>query len=359
MAQAVINSSPYDPDGRYQLFANSYFWYGNRLQVYPVVADAEIPAPSMWSVLTEYGVEGTPRSAGADGQRLDGFFLDDATSTFGGVENHRRDLWAYSDFPLTFSYATRRVMLFDALLDGRLLPGPSATISRARDSCSWGAWIRRMYAWFAPYFDVLGGETPGADVASIGLRPPRPRQRPRPGATCSFRANGVAPGAADVLAYLRQALLLGYFPGFNGTYWRTSAAYERDRPLFRQYIPLIRTVVGGRLATHPRRDGLRPEPARRTVRPGERRRLLRHGAEHGRLDEDLPDHARRCDDRHPERHGPILELVRNKNLSASRVGPDVRFSDTLAAGETFVYQVTAPRPAPPSRGPVHSVAPRS
>src|SRR5262249_2104032 len=45
----------------------------------------------------------------------------------------------------------------------------------------------------------------------------------------------------DVLAYLRQALLFGYFPGFSGTYWDSSTAYERDRPLFKQYIPLIQT----------------------------------------------------------------------------------------------------------------------
>lgn len=215
-----------------------------------------------------------------------------------------------------------------------------------------------MYAWCAPSLDVLGGEVPGAESFDRAyIR--RILGNGRPWSNLYVPGGGIAPAAADVLAYLRQALLLGYFPGFNGSYWSTPAAYERDRPLFRQYIPLIRTVVAA---------GWRPVHGATVSDPS----LLveRFDQESGDVFYVTAQNTGASTKTFQitldagtigiqSGTVQILELVRNKNLPASRVGPDVRFSDTLAAGETFVYQLTAPRPAPPSRGPVRSVAPRS
>ncbi len=57
--------------------------------------------------------------------------------------------------------------------------------------------------------------------------------------------------------------------------------------------------------------------------------------------------------------GPVdvRELVRGKTLAVSRTGAEVRFSDTLGAGETFVYRVEGTRSAP-VRGRTRRVATR-
>jgi Carbohydrate binding domain len=346
MAQATINSSPHDPNDQYQLFANSYFWYlfyGNRLQIYPVSADADIPAPSMWSVCTKYRVDGRLAWAASRG-RIDGIFLDDVSSTFATVENHRRELWAYSDFPLTFSWKTGRVMLFDGFSMAEFC-GSFRSYVHDRGLVLMGNLTSGVYSWFGRNFDILGGETRGAEaINSAHIRRLLGAGQPRN--NLYVTATSAAPGAADVLAYLRQALLLGYFPGFNGAYWSTPAAYERDRSLFRRYIPLIRTVVAagwepvnGATVTDPaimieRFDGRRGEvfyltaqntgPTAKTVTVS--------------LDADTLAIALGSVD--------VRELVRGKTLANSRTDAEVRFSDTIGAGETFVYRVEGPRSAP-------------
>jgi hypothetical protein len=50
------------------------------------------------------------------------------------------------------------------------------------------------------------------------------------------------PTAAQVLAYMRQGLLLGFFPGFAPEYWNSSTSYNRDRSTVKLYMGLIKKV---------------------------------------------------------------------------------------------------------------------
>jgi hypothetical protein len=171
-------------------------------------------------------------------------------------------------------------------------------------------------------------------------------------------ADGLVPDAVQVLAYLRQALLLGYFPGFNGTYWDNASAYERDRGLFRQYVPLIRTVAAA---------GWRPVHGVTTSEPA---------IYVERFDDDRGDVFYLTAQNWTETARTFLltldaatlrieggsvkvtELSRGRALSASRIAGDVRFSDTLAPGEAVIYRVEAPRSGPPTRGPTRRIEPR-
>jgi hypothetical protein len=148
------------------------------------------------------------------------------------------------------------------------------------------------------------------------------------------------PTAAEVLAYLRQALLFGYFPGFNGSYWSSSTSYERDRALFKQYMPLIKKVVAA---------GWKPVPyatpsdaaiyverfddqvgstfyltAQNSSTPTKTFQMTVDGAS---LDAGSGTIT-------------LKELVGNTTISASRSGSNVLFSDTLATGETALYEIT-------------------
>lgn len=55
----------------------------------------------------------------------------------------------------------------------------------------------------------------------------------------------------------------------------------------------------------------------------------------------------------------VKELLRGRTLPVSRADADHRFADTLAPGETFVYEIRASRAGPPERGPSRRVEPRS
>jgi hypothetical protein len=356
MAQATLSSSPYDEAGRYQVYANSYFWYGDRFQIYPLCPFPDEPPPSAWSVLTTYGVDGQLASAAKRGRRLDGIFLDDLTTTFGAVENHRREDWASSSVPLTFSWSTGKLMIFDGFAMAEFCEALRRYVHQ-RGLKLMGSVNPGAYSWLAPHQDVLGGEAPGADTAERSyLR--RILGNGRPWTNLFVTADGSAPGAAEVLRYLRQALLLGYFPGFNGSYWGSPAAYERDRPLFRQYIPLIRTVAAA---------GWRPVNGATPSDPS----LFVERFDDGKggvfflTAQNTGDASKTFQVR---LDAPTLgigsgsveiqELLRGKAVAASREGADVVFSDTLGAGETFVYRITAPRPAPRRRGETRNVGPR-
>ncbi|MGE5277053.1 MAG: hypothetical protein ACM3SU_08670 [Acidobacteriota bacterium] len=356
MARATLNSSPHDQAGRYQVFANSYFWYGNRLQIYPLSPFPEAPAPSAWSVLTKYSVDGRIAWAAGRGNHLDGIFLDDLTTTFGAVRNERREHWAYSDVPLTFSWRTGRVTVFDGFAMAAFCAAIRQFVHQ-RGLTLMGSLNPGSYAWFAPHLDFLGGEAQGAESDEQAYVR-RVLGAGRPSSNLFVPAGGVPPKAAEVLGYLRQALLLGYFPGFNGTYWDNPASYERDRPLFRQYIPLIRTVAAA--GWRPVNGATPSDPSIYVERfDDERGEVFYLTAQNVG---DAPKTFRVSLD------GPTLgigsgsvqiqELLRDMAVPPSREGADVVFSDTLEAGETFVYRITAPRPQPPRRRQTHDVGPR-
>lgn len=356
MATSVIDTSPYDENGLQQLDYNGYYWRSSGgWQMYPTLPDPDIPG-SRYDIVKQYSVDNQISGAQKYGNTLGGVFLDNITSNFGNVENYRKPLWAYLNTPLSFSYATRRLTAYggDSIAKfcaslRRYLHGQGLILMGSVNSGS--------YVWFASGLDVLGGEAQGADpINTAYVR--RTMSYGKLWTNLFVPADFMAPDMTQVLTYLRQALLLGYFPGFNGTYWDSPPAYERDRPLFRQYIPLIRTIAAA--GWRPVNAATPSDPAIYIERfddgKGETFYLTAQntgGASKGfQVRLDAPTLAVGSGS------VAIQELLRNKAVGASREGTDVLFSDTLGPGETFVYRITAPRPTPPRRGPTRHVAPR-
>ena len=356
MAQATINSSPKDASDRYQLFANSYFWFGNRLQIYPTSPDPDIPAPSMWSVLTKYRVDDQISIARDLGQHLDGIFLDDVTSNFAGVENFRRDLWALSDTPLSTSWDSGGPTLLNGASMAKFLAALRSYV-HARGLTLMGSLNAGVYAWFAPSLDAMGGESAGADSLERSYVR-RVLGNGRPWSNLYVPTDGQTPSAASVLAYLRQALFFGYFPGLNGAYWKVPSAYERDRPLFVKYVPLIRTIVSA--GWRPISGATASNPAVLVERFDDGRggvfylTAANSGASAAPVQIDLDPATLGIGD------GAVTvqELVRGQSVPAARVGGAVRLTDTLAPGETLLYKVQSNRSSSPGRSPTRNVGPR-
>jgi IPT/TIG domain-containing protein len=237
MAAAVVNSSPYDAAGNYEVLDNPYFWYNSYAQVYPVSPDPDIPAPSMYGVIRKYRVDNRIALAQSRGYTLGGIFLDDLTWVFSSLENSRRSLWAYSNSPLSFSYSSRQVTLLNGFSMGEFTSAMKAYV-HSKGLVLTGSITPGDYVWFAQDLDEMGGEVTDSAESFSRAYARRTLSYGKPWSNL-FVSHSTAPTASQVLGYLRQALLLGFFPGFNGAYWDDSTAYERDRPLFKQYIPLI------------------------------------------------------------------------------------------------------------------------
>jgi hypothetical protein len=349
MAQAVINSSPYDENGLYPLMDPTYFWYSGDLQAYPVSPDSEIPAPSMWSVVKDNTVDGRYSLWAGRGNHLDGIFLDNLTYPQSRIENYRRAHWAYSDIPLTFSYRTRKIMMYTGFSAAEFCRAMRAYLA-TKGMRLMGSANAQDEIWIAPGLDIIGGEVRGAEAPDQAYMR-RTMAYGKNWSNLQVPATGAGnPSAAEVLAYLRQGLLLGYFPGFNGSYWGSQATYERDRAQFRLYMPLIRKVVAA---------GWRPVPyatssdgsiyverfddqvgntfyltAQNSSTSTKSFQMTVDGASLGAGSGAIT----------------LKELVGNTAMSASRSGNNILFSDSLAAGETALYEMTIASGCDPTYG---------
>jgi hypothetical protein len=336
MAQAVINSSPYNEQGLYEVQSDSYFWY-HGLQVYPVLPDADIPAPSMWSVTKKYSVDQRISSWVSNGNHMDGVFLDNLTKIFSALENHRRSLWAYSDFPLTFSYSTRKVVMLNGFSLSEFCRSLRSYLN-GKGMTLMGSGTASDQIWVAPWLDILGGEVAGAESTDQAYL----RRALAYGKSWSnLNVSSPAPTAAQVLAYFRQALLLGFFPGFSGSYWATPTAYERDRALFKQYMPLIKKIA--QAGWKPVNYATPSDAAIYVERFDDQQSNTLYLTAQNSSTSTTKTFQMTVDGASLQLSSgaiTVKELVGNTTLSASRSGSNLLFSDTLSPGETALYQIT-------------------
>jgi len=110
------------------------------------------------------------------------------------------------------------------------------------------------FAWLCPWLDVLGTET---DWLRDGKYHPVALETTDLWRTLAGGKPYLLLMNTDydvftpdlVEKYFQRALFYGMWPGFfshnaaDNPYWQNPKWYERDRPLFRKYIPLIRRVA--------------------------------------------------------------------------------------------------------------------
>jgi IPT/TIG domain-containing protein len=347
MAQAVINSSPYNQAGLYEVLDNPYFWYNGYAQIYPVSPDPNIPAPSIYSVIKKYRVDNRITIAQNSGNVLGGIFLDDLTWVFSSLENYRRPLWAYSDLPLSFSYDSRKVTLFNGFSMAEFVDGLADYVHSRGLIMSGSMGPPGTNAWFANKVDMMGGEVTDAAESFDKAYTRRALSYGKRWSNL-FVSHTSAPSAALVLTYLRQALLLGYFPGFNGIYWDDSSAYERDRPLFKQYIPLIQkeAAAGWQPVTY----ATPSDPSTLVERFGNPSAGTFYiSAQNTGAVTSAPQFT-------IDGAGlgiattstvTVKELLSNTSLTVTRAGTNISFSDTFNASETSFYQLSISGSLPP------------
>ncbi|MCL4207693.1 MAG: hypothetical protein KJ000_34855 [Pirellulaceae bacterium] len=249
-AMALLNSGYHNAAGQFSArlldtpWCNGAVWSVNSM---PGVSGEATDFKNKWDNAIRdrwYG----PRAAGT----LDGEYVDSSEGYVTDELNFRRDHFAAAETPLTFSLDTRQPAIFRGLIAFEYVR------ALARDMHGSG---RLMMAnstpgrlcWLAPLLDVLGTETnwhPGrwSPMSDAELLYRRAMCKGKP--YCFLMNTQFEDFSTELVErYMQRSLAYGMFPGFfshnasEGHYFKRPELYERDRPLFRKYVPLCRQVA--------------------------------------------------------------------------------------------------------------------
>jgi hypothetical protein len=187
------------------------------------------------------------------GPGLDGVYLDSLEMAAGEM-NYRRDHFRTASVPLVFDREGRpcQLMIFNTWTFERDI----AAQMHARGKLLFANAVLSQFSFPAPQLDVLGTEVnwlqrgayqPDSD-AVMNFRRALCRQKPY----CLLMNTDFARFTPELVeSYFQRCLFYGVWPGFfdeeaasKDPYWASGKKwYERDRPLFKKYIPLLRRLT--------------------------------------------------------------------------------------------------------------------
>ncbi len=185
--------------------------------------------------------------------RLSGEYVDSSEGYVTDVLDFRRDHFAAARTPLVFSSDSRAPAVFRGLIVFEYGRAISDDMHAAGRLMMVNGTPDRL-PWLAPLFDVLGTETdwnPGGrwqPMSDDELMYRRVLCGPKPYCFLMNTDFNQFP-AALVEKYMKRCLAYGMFPGFfsanasEGHYFSRPDLYDRDRPLFKKYVPLVKRVA--------------------------------------------------------------------------------------------------------------------
>ncbi|MBN2507845.1 MAG: hypothetical protein JXQ71_14245 [Verrucomicrobia bacterium] len=185
--------------------------------------------------------------------RLDGEYLDSLEGYVTAELNFQRAHFAESTVPLTFDGATKRPALFKGLAVFEFTRWLAEDV-HGLGRLMFANGVPYRFAFLCPWLDVLGTET---DWLRGGqYQPPALAQmdlwRTLSGAKpylllMNTDYDAFTPDLVE--RYFQRALFYGMFPGMfshnaaDNPYWQTPRWYNRDRPLFKRYLPIVKRVA--------------------------------------------------------------------------------------------------------------------
>lgn len=179
----------------------------------------------------------------------DGEYIDSSEGYITAILNFRREHSAGSRNPLTFSIGSHKLALSRLLIAQEYIRAIAEAVhGMGKLTMANGSPTR------VPWLDVMGTQTDWN---------PRGKWRPMPDPDLLFRRvmcwhkpycflmNTNFDGFSKELVekYMERCLAYGMFPGFfspnasEGHYFSRPELYERDRPLFKKYIPICKLVA--------------------------------------------------------------------------------------------------------------------
>lgn len=184
---------------------------------------------------------------------LDGEYIDSSEAYVTDELDFRRSHFSAVQTPLCFSPDEHRPAIFRGLVAFEYARGLADDVHAMGKLMMANSTPGRL-CWLAPHLEVLGTETdwhrqghwrPMSDADLLY------RRALCKGKPYCFLMNTVFEefSHAMVEKYMQRSLAYGMFPGFfshnasQGHYFTRPELYERDRPLFKRYVPLCKLVA--------------------------------------------------------------------------------------------------------------------
>jgi hypothetical protein len=250
-ARAFLTSAYQDESGRYPArlldtpWCNGAVWSINSM---PGIAGEVTDFRNKWSPAVQEQLYGAGRRGDLDGEYIDsseGYVTDEL--------DFRREHFAAADTPLCFSLETRRPAIFRGLVAFEYVRALAADV-HARGKLMMANGAPTRLCWLAPLLEVMGTETdwnPRRGWSPMSDAEMLYRRSLCKGKPYCFLMNTDFErfGPELVERYMKRSAAYGMFPGFfshnasQGHYFTRPELYDRDRPLFKKYIPLCRRLA--------------------------------------------------------------------------------------------------------------------
>ncbi len=250
-AMALFTSGYHDERGKCTArlldtpWCNGAVWSINSM---PEVAGETTDFKTRWNLEIRRKLYGPEKTADLDGEYIDsseGYVTDEL--------DFRRDHFAIAQTPLTFSLKNHKAAIFRGLIAFEYIE----TIARdvhAMDKLMMANATPIRLCWLAPLLDVMGSETdwnPGGVWRSMSDGDLLYRRAMCKGKPYCFLMNTEFERFSHELVekYMNRCLAYGMFPGFfsanasEGHYFTRPELYERDRDLFKKYVPLCKLLA--------------------------------------------------------------------------------------------------------------------
>jgi hypothetical protein len=250
-AKALFSSGYHDAEGRFVArlldtpWCNGAVWSMNSM---PDIRGDRTDFRNKWNPAMQQRLYGPQSKSGLDGEYVDsseGYATDEL--------DFRREHFAAAQTPLVYSPEEHRPAIFRGLIAYEYVRGIERDMHPAGKLMMANGAPDRLW-WLAPMLDVLGTET---DWRPHDAWEPMPdaellyRRAMCKGKPFCFLMNTRFENLSHELVekYMKRCLAYGMFPGFfsanaaEGHYFTRPELYNRDRALFRRYLPLCKRVA--------------------------------------------------------------------------------------------------------------------
>ncbi len=250
-AEATIISGSFNEQGRYQYrildtpWCNGAVFSSNPNPYIPGNSEAKMN----WNEEIKQRLYGDKSRGDQDGE-----YLDSLEGYVTADENFRREHFHYVNVPLTFSISSRKPVIHKAFSVYEFSKWLAEDIHKM-GKLMFANSVPHNFAFLCPFFDVMGTEMnwvgsngswqPAGDSWMLFKRT-MCYQKPY-----LFLMNTRFEFFPPVLVekYFQRSLFYGMFPSMfshnasEDPYWQSPELYNRDRHLFKKYIPLIKMIA--------------------------------------------------------------------------------------------------------------------
>jgi hypothetical protein len=250
-AQALLTSGHYDESGQFvarilrEPWCDGAVWSMNSS---PGVQGDVTDFKNKWNADLKEALYGKGRKGDLDGE-----YVDSSEGYVTAELDFRREHLAVAQAPLTFSADEFKPAVFRGLIAYEYVRAIAEDVHDMGKLMMANGTPGRL-CWLAPWLDVLGTETdwnPGGKwrpMSDEELLYRRVLCGPKP--YCFLMNTDFTAFPHELVEkYMKRCLACGMFPGFfsqnasEGHYFSQPALYNRDRGLFKKYVPLCRTVA--------------------------------------------------------------------------------------------------------------------